>query len=972
MEVKKEEYCYSGNWVNCLVLLPGCPVAAPQYPGTLHATKMIKWSFGLRNSLAETKTNNDLSSHEHNRIADEDRKITTEQQQIVRFSSEGVIPSTNAVPDIVQLSTDYLHMTAREDREHTVKDFLKRPIVIHTGLWKSTQVAETELYSANFPEALISNMMYQEKLRGFVGLRATLVIKVQVNSQPFQQGRLMLQYFPYAQYMPERVKLVNSTLQGRSGCPRTDLDISVGTEIEMKIPYVSPHVYYNLITGQGSFGSIYLLVYSRLRDQASGTGSIEYTVWAHLEDVDVQYPTGANIFTGNQPNFYSFAQTLSSGKATSREIHSLVRQRAHTQQPSKIFAQVGVELKELKDNASLSSIVGQVSEAVTGLSKIPMLGNYLTKPAWITSKIGSVLKILGFSKPTTQGLPCETKLRTQTRMANFDGADTSHKMALSSANEIETKSGLAGTSADEMELSHVLSIPNYWDRFEWQTSQETGTVLWDNYVTPFKVKPYSEQVTDRYKCTHMGYVANSFGYWRGSIVYTFKFVKTQYHSGRLRIGFIPFYFNKTISTGVPDMSKVQQVIVDLRTSTEVSFTVPYISTRPWMFCVRPESEWLGNNHELMYNAVTGIVRVEILNQLVAANNVYSGVDVIVEVHGGPDLTFAAPNAPSYVPWAGNFVATEKVNKSQQLDDSKTEEPQTTTQTEKETKIDLNETTSGFMSDDDEIVDVDAHIMSENEATQRNDAQKGAHPLSIDTHPIKLNWSPEAHCIGEKILSIRQLVKRFASFFSTNFTQKESVSVIAPFSVSRPINDLAEKKTISMFEYYYFLYAFWRGSQRFKAVSMYQQGTNQRQQGTYRVVMTNSVQDSFKLVRDTLTGSVPVQGAALSEQIDNMGSSVQVVQTNLEGMLEFEVPYYNVSHISPATLYDPTNEPPLTIANVLKGNVPPVLIHIRPTNGGYSFTPDTSSLNLEYYRAVGDDFSLMYLVGVPPLVNPSRS
>ena len=182
-------------------------------------------------------------------------------------------------------------MTTREERIHTIKDFLSRPIIIHTGLWSSTTVAETQLYTTNFPEALITNTMYQEKLKGFVGLRATLVVKVQVNSQPFQQGRLMLQYLPYAQYMPVREQLVNATLQGRSGCPRTDLDLSVGTEIEMRIPYVSPHVYYNLITGQGSFGSIYLVVYSQLRDQVTGTGSVEYTIWAHLEDVDIQVRT---------------------------------------------------------------------------------------------------------------------------------------------------------------------------------------------------------------------------------------------------------------------------------------------------------------------------------------------------------------------------------------------------------------------------------------------------------------------------------------------------------------------------------------------------------------------------------------------------------------------------------------------------------------------------------------------------------
>lgn len=53
----------------------------------------------------------------------EDRRISSEQKEIVQFSNEGVTPSTDALPDIVNLSTDYLSMTTREDREHNIKDF---------------------------------------------------------------------------------------------------------------------------------------------------------------------------------------------------------------------------------------------------------------------------------------------------------------------------------------------------------------------------------------------------------------------------------------------------------------------------------------------------------------------------------------------------------------------------------------------------------------------------------------------------------------------------------------------------------------------------------------------------------------------------------------------------------------------------------------------------------------------------------
>ena len=884
----------------------------------------------------------------------------------MHFSSEGVTPATTAVPDIVNLSTDYLSMTAREERIHTIKDFLSRPIIISTGLWSSTDDTETQLYTANFPEVLIANAMYQEKLRGFVGLRATLVIKVQVNSQPFQQGRLMLQYYPYAQYMPNRVALVNATLQGRSGCPRTDLDLSVGTEIEMRIPYVSPHVYYNLITGQGSFGAIYLVVYSQLRDQVTGTGSVEYTVWAHLEDVDVQYPTGANVFTGSAPNFASIGQQISGGKFTERDMRNLWASKAYAKQPDKIFAQVASEIKEMKEQGTISGGIGKISEGLSTMSKIPILGNMFTRPAWISAQASNIFKMLGFSKPTTQSLPCETKLRGQNRMANFDGADTSHKLALSAQNELETKAGLAGTSADEMDLSHVLSIPNFWDRFTWSTTDTTSTVLWDNYVTPFKVKPYSSTVTDRFRCTHMGYVANSFGYWRGSIVFTFKFVKTQFHSGRLRISFIPFYFNSTISTGEPDVSRTQKIIVDLRTSTEVSFTVPYVSSRPWMFCTRPESAWLDTDSALMYNAVTGIVRVEVLNQLVAANNVFQSIDTIVEVSGGPDLTFAAPTCPTYVPYSGEFTAADsRVAKKQHKQEYSNE---------------TNETAPRGKRDVDEVDKIFAQVMGENEAIPRNLAQHGVHPMSIDTHKIDSNWSPEAHCIGEKIMSIRQLIKRFGAFFNLTLSDLNPAIVIAPFSFQEPVADLTSSKTITQLEYYYFLYAFWRGSMRVKAAVFNSDGseaptsTPRASSNIWNIGLINSLQDTFNsLVARFTAGGVPVQvTTALTNPMVNMGNSNVAVASNIEGLVEFEVPYYNVSHISPATLYT-NSERPVEISNVLKGHIPPTIVTMSSRAlGGFTASSSTELTNAQFYRAAGDDFSLMYLVGVPPLVNVDRT
>lgn len=868
----------------------------------------------------------------------ENSNITEEQREIVHFTSEGVIPTTSAVPDIIDLNTDYLSMTARENRTHSVIDFLSRPVALTTDSWGSSVVPETaaaQLYTANFPEVLIANNMIKEKLAGFVGLRATLVVKVQVNSQPFQQGRLLLQYFPYAQYMPNRVALVNSTLQGRSGCPRVDLDLSVGTEIEMRIPYVSPHAYFNLITGQGSFGAIYLNVYSQLRDQVSGTGSVEYTVWAHLENVDVQYPTGANIYTGSAPNFQTLAERLATGQMTEQEVVQMYKKKTFSHKPARIFAQSGFELSQLASNHAPSRGIGQISEGLSTLSRIPIIGNVFTRPAWISTAASNIFRMLGFSKPTLQGLPSEDKLRTQVRMANYDGADASHKLALSSQNAIETKPGLSGTSSDEMAISHVASIPNFWDNFSWPSTGSTaapGTVLWTNYVTPMKIKPYSSTITDRFRTTHLGYLANSFGLWRGSLVYTFKFVKTQYHSGRLRISFIPFYYNSTISTGTPDVSKSYQKIVDLRKSTEVTFTVPYVSTRPWMYCIRPESSWLGTNSAQMYNSVTGIVRVEVLNTLVAAQNVYSAIDTIVEISGGPDLTFANPTCPSYIPYSGALTALSEQAKKEQ---------------------------AAQEYENDTVRPLAQMSMGANEAIQREDAQHGQHPSTIDTQTIDANWSPEANCTGEKILSIRQLIKRFGKVNGSELTLNASTTdaiILAPFSMMAAPTTVGSTRRMTQLDYYYYLYAFWRGSMRYKLIS---ETTNnistagrQASKFAWDVQMFSSLQDTMNSLISffSTTTEIVIDFLSNNSVKNSLGSNIIVDQT-LEGVVEFEVPYYNISHISPATQFS-SNGGALTMDAMFKGHIPPCAVTLRPRTAPAA----NNAIFTTMWKAPGDDYT----------------
>lgn len=1050
--------------------------------------------------------------------------LSVEQQQTVQFTSEGVKTVSDSMPLISDISTSLKEMTVRQDRRHEISDFLSRPVIIKQDTWKTTDTQGKQLFTADFPDAFLANDMYKDKLRGYVGVRATLVVKVQVNSQPFQAGRLLLQYYPYAQYMPNRAKLCNATLQGRTGCPHTDLDLSVGTEISMRMPYVSPHLYYNLITGQGSFGTIYLVVYSPLTSKAES--ACEYTVWAHLEDVDVQFPTGAHLYSSATPS----------------------------SKFERIFVQMGSELQQLATLNSTASPVGRVSESTFNKS-IPQLGNIFTRPGWISNQFSDFIKTLGFSKPTSQGDVNECKLRSGMRMNNFDGVDTSYKLGLSSTNEIETQEGLAGSSVDEMAISHIVSIPTFWQSSNWSTAQNPGDQIMSDFVTPFKVAPISATITDRFKATHMGYMANTFALWRGSLNYTLKFVKTKFHSGRVRISFLPFFFNNDISIANPDINRCQQLVVDIRESTEVSFAIPYVSTRPWMYCVRPQASWLGDKSVKLYNACTGLLRIDVLNKLVCPDTVSDKVVVLMEVSGGQDLEFSIPTAPSYIPWAGDITTVDVTGTTTPSRSTRDERfiestsggyrkmptseflplnnsPNLLTSanyndyafsalsynkypynavipgnalalfeqnalvwkdgmykaSKNLTNVDVNGTTQTLynsypifvlVSDTQpyklyNLEDANALLAREkaeaavtdtgtrvrrdlsfqnleamtkeqleklydepttsfdlqnmisqvirsgtyfnplatslserndstyslrgtgqretirpqmgdvgvNESPARNDAQLGASPATIDGQRIKSNWSPSALCIGEKVLSVRQLIKRVGDWFSITNSSTESggtatldsFHVVFPFSFRAPPT---EKQTdtnksaasvVSMLDYFYFIFAFWRGSMRLKFHLNSGDSGARLGKEIVHVSMLASVQDRTNDLLSKLkdaysleTQNLPAFSVDSKYYPKGIGGAAMIdIDTSLEGLGEIEVPYYSVSYISPAITRD-ADSAPYALDDVYRGSTPSPIVLITTNH-------NKKSVEVTCRRGTGDDFSLLYLVGCPPLIN----
>ena len=321
-------------------------------------------SVALGDALTETKTPANF----------EPPNATKIQQQIVSFVNEGEIPSTSIFRSKQPPKRDFLQ-SAKDGREHTIKDFLERPINLRNFEWKVADAQFKALQVFNFPDDFLQLSMYREKFDGFFGIRSDIKFRLQVNAQPFQLGRLMLVWVPYQNYLGSYGALYDedseASMVSRSGCPRVDLDLSLATEIDMLIPYVSPHSHFNFTTGEGTYGKLYVIVYSPLGDVA-GNGHVDCTAWINFVSPDLGFPTGAAL--------------VEKALIPSTDI------------PERITAQVGSEEVKTEQYRSIAQDVGKLSSFLKPLNDIPLLSTLSQPTTWALDNVSGFLKMCGYSK----------------------------------------------------------------------------------------------------------------------------------------------------------------------------------------------------------------------------------------------------------------------------------------------------------------------------------------------------------------------------------------------------------------------------------------------------------------------------------------------------------------------------------------------------------------------------------------------
>jgi hypothetical protein len=778
--------------------------------------------------------------------------INIDKQELMTYFRQGVASQTQVLPSMAQVPN--AHELTLQDRRHDILSFVSRPIDVFKGIWTTNQGQNAELIPAGliFPDLLYKNPQYQEKMRGFVGLRGRIRIRLIINAQKFQQGILMAYWIPNYKNLLSKAALIQASLAGKSGCAHVFINCEGGTEQSIDIPYVNQHTYYNSVTDQGNYGALFLCVFGQLKSETSDDVGLRIQAW--LDGPELEYPTA---------------------------VMPVLTQGSEEESMHLTTADVPNGGSEI----TLNDIMKEIK-------------NFSLKPSYLARNAANLMQLAGHQKPTNITGITRSSLRTNSYMANFGGEQMSHKLALAANNELLSMPEAGGSTSDEMNLINICKVPCYYKTFSVNVTDPENKVLFSDNVHPAKfVQTGTEGVMNS---TFLGIGTACFGQWRGSMKYTFICAKTGFHSGTLRVSWVPglyapFDDPSTIPSGI-NLDRCYQETYDLRDMTEFSFTVPYTSTREFLNVINEFS--VQEQSVKKHNYSTGVIVVDIFVPLRAPETVTQNFDIMVLVGGGDDIILANPTAPNIYPYT---VATQGISMDEQHD--------------------------------------------RQDAVQSVDQPIGAAHL-------KMSLTPSALCTGEVITSIKNLLARAGTYYLGDVTNMNIAYTIAPFDFQAP-RTKANLDTPFPFDYidfFSYIYAFYRGGIR---LSM-DPGMSGAYQNLSFVAKMRSTLNNYYPLTDIPRGTSSTFDA-LPKQFLYSPFSTQVMKPGIEGMMDLEAPFYSLSHVTPVLVQEQTQN------QVEESNYPFPIVTIYPSGEAKNLT---ARMQPTFYRSCADDFCFQYLLGPP--------
>jgi hypothetical protein len=724
----------------------------------------------------------------------------------------------------------------------SIYDFLGRPILWFKGNLNTTDAITTFKFAAQWSLFPIAPIWY-DKIKGHYGFRGDLKLRLQVNANRYMQGIYMLYYVPTAgaqtntgSRAEQKVNAHMFSLIQRTQLPNVQINVSCETEVELIIPYQSmlPFVPIHASAPTFNLGNIYIVPYSPLVSP-TGSSSAGFSLFASWVNVKLQ------------------------GASTPQ------------------MASIPEEEQKKLQIGPVSTALSNISKAATIVSHIPLLSSFASTAAWASNLGARVASAFGYSKPIIVSPHTRVLRNTFQGWNNSDVADASQPLSLLASNTVPVQSGAMGNDIDEMSVSYIAQKWSYIDQFEWNevATDPAGTVKYTAFIHPGNFSDtYSDNTLSVTCFTPLAFCSEMFNMWRGGIKFRFKIAKTEFHSGRLAVSYLPFdddYVPVPGNTTLENTYYLERDILDIRYGREFTLTVPYMNHMPYRSTFDRPS--------------TGRLQIHVLDPLTRPSSVSSSITVLVEVCGAEDIEFAVPRPSPLVPYIPSTIQMASLEQ------------------------------------ECEIVD-----------------------KTIGSMRLGPNITKFAElCVGEKIVSFRQLLKS-TNYLPIAYTRVDTnCSAIMP-QVWEPYDNSIvgthsppPSSWPDMYSFMSSIFAAFSGSIRIKIMSS---------EATKNKWLTRLIQTTIQptLVQPVLTPTT------IFPNIANMGLAV-VSDPLVSGGIELLTPFYSRTNIHSTfdTLYSANGLPNAS----------------NRTEFVYTATQYLEDLSPAYARSGGDDINFYGFISIPP-------
>jgi hypothetical protein len=579
-----------------------------------------------------------------------------------------------------------------------------------------------------------------------------------------------------------------------------------------------------------------------------------------------------------------------------------------------------------------------IAKAAGALQNAPMIGTYAKATQMAASAVAGVASLFGMSRPAIIDDIVPFKPLFVGNMANTNAGDTSMRLTMDSKQELTIDPTTVGLgSMDEMAIVPLAMRESYLTQFPWAVGTVPEVLLWNCKVTPALWNENDITTPPELHLTPAAWVSLPFYYWRGSQEFRFQVVASNYHKGRIKIVYDPYFDQGS------EYNTQYTYIVDIAESKDFTVKIGWASKWPYLTMEAPGAVPLPFSTTKLTgpftNRANGMVSVYVVNDLTVPNSTINN-DVAINVFtkmcddfevGNPDSsTLEAYSWKSLTPQSGFEDFEPQSGVETQADAEDTDHPS-------------------------------APVTMETQMTI-------AAPLS------PTDYTPDIF-LGEAITSIRQILKRYnyhTSIFQTaaglRFLKVKNNNIpyyrgFVPGAVDsaedsefalRPYN----RCKMTTLNWYLPAYAGWRGSTRWKYVRVCE-----RTNPTAGNITSATSAFYMKIRRDAEAESgysitTPIYGLnAINQNTGRANCLPQklhtwdgaFMQTAGNPVLEVELPYYNNQRFLYGKKIDYTSSSSGSRWHDFE------TVSAITAEGG---------CEIETHVSTGEDFSLFFFTGVP--------